>query len=188
MIQSAPGAFIFMKVGNHASETFEQILERKKQEYEKAGKIFWGYGGPTCHPLNHIQPFVHVQEQKNGSVYVLMQEIDSRANPAILPARQYSVDGVTWEDLPQGIDVRGSRYALVLDEITTEDFEINLQNYEIGVGPSATNNAAGYLRGHVDKACLVQTTGQPAPTATPKIKKIKLVARLVKPYAVLLKD
>ena len=37
-----PTAFIFMKVGNHAGETFESILERKRREFDRAGKIFLG--------------------------------------------------------------------------------------------------------------------------------------------------
>ena len=32
-----PTAFIFMKVGSHAGETFE--TERKQREYDRAGKI-----------------------------------------------------------------------------------------------------------------------------------------------------
>lgn len=187
-MNGAPEAFIFMKVGNHAGETFEEILARKKEEYLRAGKMFWGYGGPMCHPLNQVQPFVRVQEKNNGSVYVLMQEIDSRASPAILPAKQFSEDGVNWKDLPEGVDVRGSRYALVLDEITTEDFEINLQDFQIGAGPSASKNAASYFRGHVDKACLIQSSEPSITDARTKTRKINLAARLLEPYAVLLKS
>lgn len=33
---------IFMKVGLHASETLEDIVRRKKREYEEAGSIFLG--------------------------------------------------------------------------------------------------------------------------------------------------
>ena len=49
MNESVPDAFIFMKVGNHASENFDAILERKNRERERAGCIFWGYSG-ACLP------------------------------------------------------------------------------------------------------------------------------------------
>lgn len=41
-----PTAFIFMQVGNHAGETFETIMERKRREFDRAGKIFWVTVGP----------------------------------------------------------------------------------------------------------------------------------------------
>lgn len=185
-MNTAPEAFIFMKVGNHAGENFESILRRKNEEYKKAGRIFWGYGGTACHPITQVQPFVKLYEKENGSVYVLMQEIDSRAEPLIAPAKQYSVDGVNWYDIPDGISVTGSRYALVLDEIKSTDFEIDSQSYEIGAGPSVGKNAADYMKGHIDKACLVKSNNSKE-NEPKKVKRIKLAAKLVAPYAVLLK-
>ncbi|HSK74447.1 MAG TPA: hypothetical protein VK892_22290 [Pyrinomonadaceae bacterium] len=181
-----PDAFIFMKVGNHAGESFESILRRKNEEFKKAGKIFWGYGGTACHPITQVQPFVNIYEKENGSVYVLMQEIDSRAEPLIAPAKQYSVDGINWQDIPDGINVIGSRYALVLDEIKSTDFDINPQEFEIGAGPSAGKNAEDYMKGHIDKACLIKSNKNKE-NESPKVKKIKLAAKLIAPYAVLLK-
>src|SRR5438477_290714 len=55
-----PDRFLFMKVGNHANETWEQILERKRKEYDRTGRTFWGYGGTTCHPLGVVQPFARL--------------------------------------------------------------------------------------------------------------------------------
>ncbi len=185
-MNAPPDAFIFMKVGNHAGENFEDILRRKNEEYKKTGKIFWGYGGTACHPISQVQPFVKLYEKENGSVYVLMQEIDSRAVPMIAPAKQYSVDGVNWEPIPEGISVTGSKYALVLDEIKSTDFDIEHEAYEIGAGPSIGKNAVDYMKGHIDKACLVKSTNIAA-NQTNKLKRIKLAAKLVPPYAVLLK-
>jgi hypothetical protein len=185
-MNTPPDAFIFMKVGNHAGETFEDILKRKNEEFQKTGKIFWGYGGTACHPISQVQPFIKLYEKENGSVYVLMQEIDSRAIPMIAPAKQYSVDGINWELIPEGISVTGSRYALVLDEIKSTDFDINHYDYEIGAGPSAGKNAVDYMRGHIDKACLIKSIAEKEGQVN-KPKRIKLAAKLLSPYAVLLK-
>lgn len=185
-MNTPPDAFIFMKVGNHAGESFENILRRKNEEYKKTGKIFWGYGGTACHPITQVQPFVSLYEKNDGSVYVLMQEIDSRAEPLIAPAKQFSTDGINWENIPEGISVTGSRYALVLDEIQSTDFDIDSQSYEIGAGPSVGKNAADYMRGHIDKACLVKTNNFDE-SKLQNNKRIKLAAKLIHPYAVLLK-
>ena len=104
-----PEAFIFMRVGNHAGETFESILQRKQREFEEAGKIFWGYGGTTLHPIKHVQPFARVWMPKEGAIRIVMQAIESKADPDVLPANEYSVDGVNWEPIPTGIEVTGSK-------------------------------------------------------------------------------
>jgi hypothetical protein len=186
MISKVPEAFVFMKVGDHAREDFNSILDRKHQEFERTGRIFWGYGGMACHPLTQVQPFVRMQAQKYGAVYLLMEKIDSNADPDIVPATMYSEDGVNWMKIPDGIEVIGSRYALVLDEIKPGDLELSVVNYEVGIGPSRGKNASEYIEGRIDKACLVSTSKE-TKSVEPKIKRITICARLLEPYAVLLK-
>ena len=53
-----PGdGILFMKVGVHARESLEDIIERKDKEIRDAGYALWGYGGSTCHPSTMVQPF-----------------------------------------------------------------------------------------------------------------------------------
>ena len=186
MISKVPEAFMFMKVGDHAKEDFDSILRRKNQEFERMGRIFWGYGGMACHPLRQVQPFARIQVKKYGAVYILMEKIDSHADPDIVPATMYSEDGVNWNKIPDGIEVIGSRYALILDEIKPGDLEISVGNYEVGIGPSRGKNASEYIQGHVDKACLVSTSKRIS-SVEPKIKRIEICAKLLEPYAVILK-
>lgn len=186
MISKVPDAFMFMKVGDHAKEDFDSILERKNQEFKRTGRIFWGYGGMSCHPLTQVQPFARMQVKKHGAIYLLMEKIDSHADPDIVPATRYSEDGVNWKTIPDGIEVIGSRYALILDEIKPGDLEICVGNYEVGIGPSRGKNASEYIQGHVDKACLVSTSKRISPVES-KIKCIETCAKLLEPYAVILK-
>ncbi len=183
MLDELPDAFIFMKVGNHAGETFDQILQRKMREKEDAGRIFWGYGGPTCHPLTGVQPFA----KKHGNLHVLMEPIDSKADPDILQPTEYSADGVTWKPMPDGISVTGSRYALVLDQIRPGDLEVRTDDFVVDIGPNRGKVATEYLRGRVDKACLTRAS-VPA-TRFPELspRNIRYVAKLIEPYAVLLR-
>ena len=183
-----PEAFIFMRVGNHAGETFESILERKQREFEKAGKIFWGYGGTTLHPIKHVQPFARMWVPKEGTIRIVMQAIESKADPDVLPANEYSVDGVDWEPVPTGIEVTGSRYAIVLDEITPGQLDLNLGDFEVGIGPSRGRNATQYLRCRVDKGCFISTrSSDRKPDVQHKIVPIGFQARLLDPYAVMLR-
>ncbi len=109
MESQLPEAFIFMRVGNHAGESFEYIIERKYRELSDAGRMFWGYGGTTLHPFKHVQPFARLWVQRGGSIRMVMEPIDSKADPDILPATEFSADGIQWEAIPSGIVVTGSR-------------------------------------------------------------------------------
>ena len=187
MIKNA--GFIFMKVGTHAQESIEDIVKRKQREFEETGSIFWGYGGNTCHPLTMVQPFAKEIEGSGNQLLIVMQKMDSKhaAPPAI--AKQYSDDGVNWQPIPKGIEVRGSRYALVLDELKINEFELDLCELEVGVGRSRGRKANEYLMGRVDKGCFCYKpeTGS-VPRDEKLVKPIDLVARVKQPYAVFLKN
>jgi hypothetical protein len=184
---AVPSGFVFMKIGTHAGESFEEILERKQREIEMAGRSFWGYGGTSCHPLTQVQPFARNLARSNAPVYLFMEYIHSTADPDIVPATEFSADSVNWEPIPEGISVIGSRYALVLDEIRPGELEIPFEQFEVGIGKSRGKRASDYIAGHVDKACLVRTTGSPSPKREQKIRKISYIAKLVEPYGVLLR-
>lgn len=177
--------FLYMKVGVHASESLEDIIKRKRAEIEEAGVSFWGYGGSSCHPLNAVQPFVKEVTAKGTTVRLLMQEITSR-HWAQGEATEYSSDGTTYKAVPKGIKVLGSRYALVLKTLDEIDTDVPLFETTVGVGRMAGVSGAKYIRGHVDKACLVYD---------PKAKHeqqgnsvhLRLAAELAEPYAVLLR-
>ena len=188
MDNQLPQAFIFMRVGNHAGEDFDSILKRKKQELNDAGMIFWGYGGTTLHPVRHVQPFAKMWIEQRGSIQIVMQPIDSKADPDILPATEFSVDGIVWEAIPPGIVVTGSRYAVVLDEIEPGNLDLNLRDFEVGIGPSRGRNAAQYLKGRVDKGCFVASNSADGELDPPmSMVSIGFQAKLLEPYAVMLR-
>ena len=185
MSEFLPERFIFMKVGNHAGEDFDQIMERKMREIETTGLSFWGYGGTTLHPRTQVQPFARLCLQQQGSVQLIVEPIDSKADPELLPAREYSVDGRVWEPIPDGILVTGSRYALVLSEIRPGDLIFPTVDYSVGIGPSQGKLASDYLRGHVDKGCFARHND--AQYSGDTMRQIGYVAEVEDPFAVFLK-
>lgn len=180
---------IYMKVGLHAQEPIEEIVARKQKEFESTGSIFWGYGGSTCHPLTMVQPFARESERSGKEVLIIMQKMDSKhaASPEV--AKEYSDDGVNWQPIPKGIEVRGSRYALVLDELRVQEFDVDLGELQVGVGPSRGRPANAYLVGQADKGCFIYVPRpSPVPPEEQVLKHIGLVARVKAPYAVLVKN
>ena len=188
MLDTNKDAFIFMKVGQHAGEDFDTIIKRKIKEIDETGMSFWGYGGPTCHPTKQVQPFARKVIEKQGSIYLFMEKINSYADPDIVPATLYSVDGINYNEIPKGINVTGSRYALVLEEIVPEEIELPISAYEVGCGKSKGRPATNYIIGHVDKACLELNPERFIDAEVDKkIKKISYVAKIKNPYSVFVK-
>lgn len=176
--------FIFMKVGVHAQESLDDIIERKNREFEEAGMIFWGYGGGTCHPLTQVRPFARERAEKGQILRILMQEIESHHDDLDI-ASEFSSDGINWEPIPDGIEVRGSRYALVLDELKPGDLNLDLSQASVAIGNSKGKPGNTYISGRVDKGCLEisnQAQGRPE-----DIKEIKLMADVMDPFAVILR-
>ncbi len=112
-----------------------------------------------------------------------MEEIDSHHKPTKIVASQYSVDGITWLPIPDGIKVRGSRYAIILDELKEGDLDIDLSEYEVAYGPSRGKYAPDYIKGRVDKACLNMRSNISADQQSQR-KNIRHYGNLKDPYAV----
>jgi hypothetical protein len=184
-----PGAgLIFMKVGTHAQEGLDEIIERKRKEIDEAGYAFWGYGGSTCHPLTMVQPFARDFEQRDGAIFLCMQPIVSHHFAEPERATMFSSDGVTWEDIPPEINVLGSRYALAIEDLRREDFGLPLAHTRVAIGNSTGRRGDRYIQGRVDKGCLEITVEEPELEGEDEpMVRIGLTARVTEPYAVLIR-
>lgn len=183
-----PGAgVLFMKVGTHAQEDLAAIIARKRKEIEDEGIAMWGYGGNTCHPTTMVQPFVRDFAAKQKPIHLVMQRMTSRHYAEQVRARQYSADGVTWQTIPSGINVLGSRFALVIRDLREHEDTLDLAATRVAVGLNQGRLGSRYVQGQADKACLevieVDRANEPS-----KVVSINLVAELAEPYAVFLRE
>jgi len=184
-----PGAgLLFMKIGTHAREELAEIIARKTDEIRRTGYGMWGYGGNTCHPSSMVQPFAKRFAQQGSTIHLCMEEMDSKHIAEPLCAAEFSIDGVSWTEIPPTIEVRGSRYALVIDKLHKERFELPLDQTRVPVGPSTGRLGSRYVKGRVDKACLeVLDAPELVNDVDPRNIQINLVATLKDPYAVFLR-
>ena len=179
---------LFMKIGIHAREPLDEIIHRKLKEIDTAGVAFWGYGASTCHP-SRVQSFAADHERIGNPIHLVMQKMDSNHWAEPLPADQYSTDGRTWIDVPKGIEVRGSRYALVIEDLHEDSFKLPLTRTKVAIGENAGKLGSEYIAGRVDKACLHLGEGIDIPLAPDEAAAdIGLVARLKAPYSVFLRN
>jgi hypothetical protein len=180
---------IFMKIGVHAKEPLEKIIERKLKEIDDEGMAFWGYGGNTCHPRSMVQPFAATAVAKGKPIYLVMEKMVSNHWAEPVRSDEYSVDGQVWKPVPQGIHVLGSRFALAIRNLQPADFKLPLSRTHVAEGPSRGKVGSGYVSGRVDKACLELDEGvQVPPAPDDKVAPIGLVAELCEPFAVFLRN
>ena len=159
-------SLLFMKVGIHAREPLEEIIERKLQEIKDTGRSFWGYGGSTCHPTTMVQPFAAEQEALRNPIYLVMQKMNSNHWAEPVRADEFSVNGRDWE----------------------VELELPLARANVALGKSQGKSATDYISGRVDKACLT-LDGNDLPLAPDEPRmQIGLVAKLESPYAVFLRN
>ena len=124
---------------------------------------------------------------KRFLLYIVMEEINSHHPPTKIMAEEYSADGIHWQQIPAGIEVRSSRYAVVLDELQDGDLDINLSEYNVAVGPSMGKFADDYITRRVDKACITKRQ-EYSVDRIPQIRNIRHMAKIVEPYAVFLRN
>jgi hypothetical protein len=183
-----PGAgLLFMKIGTHANESLANIIARKSAEIRNTGFGMWGYGGNTCHPASMVQPFARTFAERGQTIHLCMEEmVSNHFGDGI--AAEFSADGITWQKIPETIEVRGSRYALVIEDLHAEKFSLLLDQTRVPVGPSTGRVGSRYIKGRVDKACLeVIEAPELHNDGEPRTIGIDLVAKLRDPYAVFLR-
>ena len=184
-----PGAgVLFMKVGTHAQEGLAAIIARKTREIEAEGFGMWGYGGNTCHPSSMVQPFAEAFAERGEPIHLVMEEMDSKHFAEPLCAAEYSVDGRDWREIPARIEVRGSRFALMIRNLRQERLELPLDRTRVAVGNSMGRLGSRYISGRVDKACLEVLDKPERTNEEPRVRPIHLVAELADPYAVFLRN
>lgn len=176
-----------MKIGTHANESLAEIIERKSAEIRSTGYGMWGYGGNTCHPGSMVQPFARTFAERGRTIHLCMEEMNSNHFGEGV-ADEFSADGINWQKIPDSIEVRGSRYALVIDDLHEERFTLPLDQTRVPVGPSTGRLGSRYIQGRVDKACLeVMDAPELSNERGPRMIDIDLVATLRDPYAVFLR-
>ena len=181
---------LFMKVGKHANEDLGDIIARKRREIDDSGFAMWGYGGNTCHPTTMVQPFASERAKAGGSIILCMEPMESKHFAPPVRADEYSADGQTWLPIDAGINAVGSRYALLIEDLKEEEFDLPLAQTEVAVGPNAGRVGGQYIQGRVDKACLV-VRDEPMRVNDAKHARsipIRLTATLKAPYAVFLRS
>jgi hypothetical protein len=188
MVKTISYPFImFMKVGFHANEILEQIIDRKLKEEQDCGRIFWGYNGTTCHPST-VKTFVKQALQKGQIPKLIMTFTPSKPfSTNIKWAKEFTIDSEKWLPLPGGIHVKGSKHAIVCNNLQQVNEGIDFNAYEVATGNRKGVKLSNYIRYRIDKACAVYTNTTNLLSIKQQLTRISYIAELKEPYAVFLR-
>jgi hypothetical protein len=182
-------AILFMKVGPHSGFDLSEIIAMKEAEEKAHGKFFWGYAGTLCHPYKVVD-FAR-QSLKNGKrPMMVMAYTPSKYVSSIGRLSEYSVDKVRWVPLPEGVILKGCKYAVIGKGLRRVRFLIDLNSYTVwNGGQIALWGRSGkplgeYLRGQVNKACAIF---MPTSSKPPCYTQILCTAEIIEPYCVFLR-
>lgn len=187
---SVPTHLVYMKSGVFAGETLRSILQRKQAELRECGRFFWGYGGTLCHPTRQVQPFAQAVARMGQRLYLVMSMTPSQLHQPPSPALHFSIDGETnWTELPSGVNVYGSRFALVCGEPRECTMTLDFRDFEVAIGPSVGRALDRYIGNRIDKACAqrIQPARVRAAPRRGEYADIFWMAEIVPPYAVFLR-
>ncbi len=126
---------------------------------------------------------------RGQTIHLCMQRMQSNHFAEQARAVECSANGIEWDVIPPSINVLGSRFALAIGDLQQTELALPLAYTRVAVGPSVGRRGDEYVQGRVDKACL-EVLDEPAEPAADAVKplEIGLVARLIKPYAVFVRN
>jgi hypothetical protein len=178
---------IFMKYGVHAGHGVDKILARKKSDLARFGWFLWGYGGTLCHPTTQVQPFAREAAVSTAGLYLAMSFTPSALYNDDWQAQEYSVNDREWQPLPDGMEVYGSRKAIVCTDLVECSLPLCLDEYEIAVGPSKGTRLSEYIGNRIDKGCARRIKDGASVTGQSSSVVIKILCKVAPPYAVFLR-
>ena len=130
-----------MKAGPHAGQSLERIRERKAaEERSEAGAVRWGYGGTKLPPAL-VREFAALLPGVGVGFF------ETKSDPEVggEAATSFSIDGHTWQPVPEGITVTGSSRALVIQQFEVVEESLELADYEIATGSRMGTPAVDYF-------------------------------------------
>jgi hypothetical protein len=174
---------IYLPGGVHANEEINSIVERKIKEINKNGFMFFGYNGTLLHPNSQVVPFGKKNHKNNNKTYVLISAIKKDYQKFVIKAKDYTINRVEWFDIPENINVLGSKYALVCSNIKPCSFDIDLNDYVIARGKHKNERFAEVYSTRLDSVC-AHYNPENKKEINKKIVHIDYIAELTEPYGV----
>lgn len=172
---------------HHSGELNRDILKRKIDDTKNIGRTFWYYRSSRARP-DVVQSFAQAivdSGKEPWCVFIAPAPSRPSKGSTYSTAHSYSTDMRVWSSLPSGLTkvtgyMRGA-YALVLDFVDYKNGAVDLETYVEVTDPSLPLEFEQHRATQCVRLATTPTGGMP------RNRDIRLIGRLVKPYAVWLR-
>ena len=124
---------ILSLAGEHAKESFNQIIQRKKKDIENVGYTFWLENSYKTAP-DKVQTFYGIANKEGIELNCLLYLGDTQDTTHNTKAKEYSVNKRSWIKINSKLSpitgkMSENTHALVFDKLDSENMDLNLENY-----------------------------------------------------------
>jgi len=174
---------VFMKVGSHGDEKFQEIIRRKKREEHLSGFMLWGYAGNLLDAFD-LSLYLKTNWQRGKRIFIAMSETKSPFRNYPIRSKSFSIDKHIWYQLPKNVYTYGCDKAIICKGLEHVKIKIDLAAFSVSVGPSKGKNLSEYIKYRTDKACAEYCNY--SKNIKPSFIDINWIAEIVAPFAVYL--
>ena len=123
---------ILSLAGEHAGETFKEIIKRKMKDIENTGYTFWVLNLKTG--PNTVQSFNDCVNKEQVALNCLLYKGDTKNTKYGGIHKEYSSDKKNWQKIDERLSPitgkkRNTSHALVFDKLKPVKKKLNLENY-----------------------------------------------------------
>lgn len=125
---------ILSLAGEHASELFDEIIQRKKKDIENVGYTFWLESSYKTKP-DTVQSFASLASKEGIELNCLLYKGKTQDTKHTTKAKQYSIDKKNWIDIDSQLSpitgrMSDSTHALMFNKLESVDnLQLILENY-----------------------------------------------------------
>ena len=181
-----PNAIIVMKVRPHSNMRLKDIIESKHEEELRHGVHYWGYSGVFCQP-KPTQLFCNWAKKNYGEdPSLILIETKSAYSSNIGYIKQYSSDNKVYVPFKAPVQLQGAKFSFVANNLRVMD-SFNLEAYNVYGGKNDGKILTEHLRFRVNKSFAILNKDAHV-NEDNSIKANVLIATLIEPYAIWLKE
>jgi len=177
---------ILSLAGEHAKESFDEIIQRKKKDIENIGYTFWLENSYKTYP-DKVQKFYGIANKERIELDCLLYMGNTQDTKHNTKAKEYSVDKRNWQKIDSKLSpitgkMSENTHALVFDKLDSKTMDLNLENYVEFDSNSPIRNYP-----NVSTFCSIKKHDNIVAKKPNNIRKIFAIGRIHKPSSVWLR-
>ena len=176
---------ILSLAGEHAGETFKEIIKRKMKDIENTGYTFWVLNLKTG--PNTVQSFNDYVNKEQVALNCLLYKGNTKNTKYGGIHKEYSSDKKNWQKIDERLSPitgkkKNTSHALVFDKLKPVKKKLNLENYVNYETKKPIQNS-----NFCSTFCAIKKYDNKEPKEQNKLREIFAIGRIHKPSSVWLR-